>query len=251
MGRPAAASLPSSRRYVSRMCRVISAALLPCSACSRTPPPQSAGCRAARRTRTTRCRAGPARLALKPLAPSSEMTCAVRSCLTRRGRRPWRCRPCLPRSRPSTGRRGSRRSSGLQPGLALRGRRRHGLPAAPFVHAFQDVRRHHAAPVGERRRVTAIEMGVTDTWPWPIATEIVSPGYRALEFQPLPLGRRDEAGDFVRQVDAAADAEAEARRPLVDDRRRPSSRSCRNTRRTTARWRGAGPPLRGRSCSST
>ena len=32
-------------------------------------------------------------------------------------------------------------------------------------------------PLATEAIITAIDIGVTDTWPWPIATEIVSPAY--------------------------------------------------------------------------
>ena len=34
------------------------------------------------------------------------------------------------------------------------------------------------APLATEAIITAIDIGVTDTWPWPIATEMVSPAYQ-------------------------------------------------------------------------
>ena len=94
---------------------------------------QSAGCRAARRTRTSRGRADRASscpAAARP--PSSEITCAVPvlpdDVVARRSARGRRCRR---RSPPSTGRRGSPAAfSGFIVDRRLRRRRRHRLPAA-------------------------------------------------------------------------------------------------------------------------
>jgi hypothetical protein len=65
--------------------------------------------------------------------------------------------------------------------------------------------------------MTAIDIGVTETCPWPIATEIVSPGYQLLAGAlQLPGGGGHEAVDFVRQIDALFVGQAELRCPVVN-----------------------------------
>ena len=203
---------------------------------------QSAGCRAARRTRTSRCRAGPCRAGRGRRPRCCEITCAVP--VLPETSWPWiRARPPVPPAL-TTIHSPSRMAcsfSGSISHLRLRRRRRHRLPPGPIVDGLEKVRRDARAAVGQRRHVDghrhrrhrhrALADADRDGFARvPLLVHLLA----------LPLGRRHEPLDFVRQIDAALHAETERGRPLVDlvdaDH---VARPCRSTRRTTARSRGA------------
>ena len=58
-----------------------------------------------------------------------------------------------------------------------------GSQPLPSSNAFTRRGTTRVPPLATVAIITAIDIGVTDSWPWPIATEIVSPGYqRSLYF---------------------------------------------------------------------
>ena len=163
-----------------------------------------------RRSRSA-CRAPPA-------GPGSRSPAPCRSCRRRRGRECARGRRC-PRvdhhPQPVVQRR-----QRLGPERHAVGHRRRLAPSAsrsPSSTALTTCGVTRVPPLATVEIITASDAGVTDTCPWPIDTEIVSPGYQRLAGAlPLPLGVRDDALLLVRQVDAGLAGHPELLGPLVD-----------------------------------
>ena len=109
------------------------------------------------------------------------------------------------------------------------------------------------AAVGERRHHDRQRHRRHATCPWPIATEIVSPGVPLLLVRASPSTRSTARGPGARSADRCRSSRrGRAASPTCGSgRRRACCRPCRSTRCTTARSRGAGRPCRGRPSSST
>ena len=119
-----------------------------------TPRRQSPGCRAARRTRTSRGRAGRVSSCRASRRPVFEITCAV-PVLPQTSLPSIRARPPVPPplTTPHIPSRIACSFSGVTSTVDCGGGGRHRLPARPVVDRLEDVRRDADAAVAERRRV--------------------------------------------------------------------------------------------------
>ena len=184
----------------------------------RRPRRRSSGCRAARRRRTSRCRAGPCRCRAAASRPWFEMTWAV-PVLPQTSCPVIRARPPVPPAfttiqRPS---RIACSFAGSTSIAACGGGVGTGFQPRALVDRLDQVRRDPGAAVRERRHVHRHRHRRHRDLPLPDADRDGFAGVPLLAGAGLlPLGRRHDAGDLVRQVDAGLHAEAEQRRPLVD-----------------------------------